>query len=174
MRRGSEMHSRNIGRGVVILSIHDWWYHSHGHSDIQLARAFARHMPVLFVNSIGMRVPRRGIVSAPLTRIVRKLRSAGRRFQFPDSAVPNLAVATPASLPIYSGAFSKIISSLVLSQISSGAKQSGTDPFCGDRFGRSIPKDSFSWGRHSGRRIVPALHRRSRPSRGFFAQSTRA
>ncbi len=66
---------------------------------MQLARAFARYMPVLFVNSIGMRFPRRGTVSAPITRVVRKVKSAARRLQFPDSALPNLAVATPMSLP---------------------------------------------------------------------------
>jgi glycosyltransferase involved in cell wall biosynthesis len=84
---------------------------------MQLARAFARYVPVLFVNSIGMRPPRRSTVSAPITRIVRKLKSAARRLQFPDSTLPNLAVATPASLPIYSGSLGKANISLVESQV---------------------------------------------------------
>jgi glycosyltransferase involved in cell wall biosynthesis len=93
--------------GVVILSIFDWWYHSHGHSDIQLAHAFAKRFPVLFVNSIGMRAPRRGTATAPLRRIGRKLRSMARPLQFPD---PNekLAVASPIAWPAYSGIAGRI------------------------------------------------------------------
>lgn len=88
--------------GVVILSIFDWWYHSHGHSDIQLANAFARRFPVLFVNSIGMRLPRRGTATAPLRRIGRKIRSMVRPLQFPDPS-KKLAVASPIAWPAYSG-----------------------------------------------------------------------
>jgi hypothetical protein len=107
----------NMTRGVVILSIHDRWYHSHGHSDFQLARAFARYLPVLFVNSFGMRVPRRGSVSAPITRVQRKVKSAARRFVFPDAEYPRLAVATPVSVPIYSGLLGKANCTLVESQV---------------------------------------------------------
>jgi glycosyltransferase involved in cell wall biosynthesis len=106
-----------MSRGVVILSIHDWWYHSHGYSDMQLARAFARRMPVLFVNSIGMRFPGKGTVSAPAARILRKVKSTARRFRFPDPALPNLAVATPISFPIYSGSFGRLNLSLVAAQV---------------------------------------------------------
>jgi glycosyltransferase involved in cell wall biosynthesis len=89
-------------RGVVLLSIFDWWYHSHGHSDIQLARAFSRRMPVLFVNSIGMRFPRPSTATAPLRRIAHKLRRAMRFIRFPGPAL-NIAVLTPVALPVYSG-----------------------------------------------------------------------
>jgi glycosyltransferase involved in cell wall biosynthesis len=89
-------------RGVVILSIFDWWYHSHGHSDMQLARTFSRRMPVLFVNSIGMRLPRRSTATAPMRRIARKLGSTARLLKFVDPAL-NIAVLTPVALPIYSG-----------------------------------------------------------------------
>jgi hypothetical protein len=71
-------------QGVIFLSIFDWWYHSHGHSDIQLARAFARRMPVLFVNSIGMRLPRPGTATSPWRRIGRKIRSSARLLNYPE------------------------------------------------------------------------------------------
>ena len=93
--------------GVVILSIFDWWYHSHGHSDIQLARVFAKKVPVLFVNSIGMRRPQRATATAPLRRIGRKVRSMMRPLQFPDLDL-NLAVATPIAWPAYSGIVGKL------------------------------------------------------------------
>jgi hypothetical protein len=89
-------------QGVVFLSIFDWWYHSHGHSDFQLARAFAPRMPVLFVNSIGMRLPRPGTATSPWKRIVRKVRSSVRLLHYPQAGL-NLAVASPLSLPVYSG-----------------------------------------------------------------------
>jgi glycosyltransferase involved in cell wall biosynthesis len=89
-------------RGIVILSIFDWWYHSHGHSDMQLARAFSRRMPVLFVNSISMRLPQRSTATAPMRRIARKLGSAARLLKIVDPAL-NIAVLTPVALPIYSG-----------------------------------------------------------------------
>jgi hypothetical protein len=104
-------------RGVVILSIFDWWYHLHGHSDIQLARAFSTRMPVLFVNSIGMRFPRRGTTTSPARRIVRKVRSAARALKVPEPTTRSLAVGTPVALPIYSGVFGRLNSSLVEYQI---------------------------------------------------------
>jgi Glycosyl transferases group 1 len=102
-------------RGVVILSIFDWWYHSHGHSDVQLAHAFSKTMPVLFVNSIGMRIPRRGTATSPMRRIGRKLRSSARFLKFVGPA--RLAVLTPLSLPVYSGIFGDLISHFVTLQI---------------------------------------------------------
>lgn len=56
----------------------DWWYHNRGHFDLQIMREFTRHVPVLYVNSIGMRFPRLGEGAMFLTRIRRKLRSMGR------------------------------------------------------------------------------------------------
>ena len=103
-------------RGVVILSIFDWWYHSHGHSDMQLALAFSRRMPVLFVNSIGMRFPRPRTATAPMRRIARKLRSATRLLKFAGPSL-NIAVLTPVGLPIYSGSLGRFNAASIQSQI---------------------------------------------------------
>ena len=104
-------------RGVIFLSIFDWWCHSHGHSDIQLARALAQRTPVLFVNSVGMRLPRLGSASAPIKRIIRKLQSTARLIRIPDRAL-DLTVFTPLSLPIYSGPLEPVIRNFLKLQIS--------------------------------------------------------
>ncbi len=56
----------------------DWWYHNRGHFDLQIMRELARHVPVLYVNSIGMRFPQASEGVMFLTRIRRKLRSMRR------------------------------------------------------------------------------------------------
>lgn len=61
--------------GVICFGGVDWWYHNRGHYDIQMMREFSAHVPVLYVNSIGMRVPRPGKGGMFARRIVRKLRS---------------------------------------------------------------------------------------------------
>lgn len=87
--------------GVIFFSIFDWWYHSHGHSDFQLALAMAESRNVLFVNSIGMRAPLPGKASKPLRRICRKLKSMTRLVRRPLPGRPNLWVFTPVFLPVY-------------------------------------------------------------------------
>lgn len=88
-------------KGVIFFSIFDWWYHSHGHSDFQLALAIAESQDVLFVNSIGMRAPLPGKTSKPLRRILRKLKSVALLVQKPLPDRPNLRVFTPVFLPVY-------------------------------------------------------------------------
>jgi glycosyltransferase involved in cell wall biosynthesis len=63
---------------VVCFAGVDWWYHNRGHYDIQMMRQFARYVPILFVNSIGMRVPPLSEGSVFLDRVRRKLRSIRR------------------------------------------------------------------------------------------------
>ena len=61
--------------GIVCFAGIDWWYHNRGHSEGQIMTRLARRVPVLWVNSIGMRMPRPGRTEKALTRYVRKLRS---------------------------------------------------------------------------------------------------
>lgn len=61
--------------GVVCFGGVDWWYHNRGHYDIQMMREFSAHVPVLFVNSIGMRVPKPGKGGMFAKRVLRKLKS---------------------------------------------------------------------------------------------------
>ena len=87
--------------GYVCFSAQDWWYFSRGHSDFQLMTRIAEREPVVFVNSLGMRMPRPGTTSTPWGRIGRKLRSMGRGLRSPLVDVPGFHVLTPFFLPIY-------------------------------------------------------------------------
>lgn len=61
--------------GVVAFGGIDWWYHNRGHSECRVMTRLAREMPVLWINSIGMRAPASGKTELPLRRYVRKLKS---------------------------------------------------------------------------------------------------
>jgi glycosyltransferase involved in cell wall biosynthesis len=68
----------SIFDGVICFGGEDWWYHNRGHFDMQMMREFSGSVPVLYVNSIGMRVPRMREGSMFVTRIRRKLKSLRR------------------------------------------------------------------------------------------------
>lgn len=111
---------------VVFFSIFDWWYHSHGHSDFQLALALAKSHRLLFVNSIGMRLPMPGRTPRPLRRIWRKIRSTARLVQTPLAEIPTLQVFTPLSIPVHGARHIAEFNSLIVSlQIRSLTKRMG-------------------------------------------------
>jgi GT2 family glycosyltransferase/glycosyltransferase involved in cell wall biosynthesis len=87
--------------GYVCFSAQDWWYHNRAHSDFQLMRRVAEERTVLFVNSIGMRMPLPGRSPGALRRIVRKAASMARRMQAPLADVPGFHVLTPVLFPLY-------------------------------------------------------------------------
>lgn len=64
--------------GVICFGGEDWWYHNRGHYDMQMMRELSAHVPILYVNSIGMRVPRPGEGAMFIKRIRRKLASLRR------------------------------------------------------------------------------------------------
>jgi glycosyltransferase involved in cell wall biosynthesis len=74
----------------------DWWYHNRAHSEVQIMRNISKHIPVLFVNSIGMRTPKRGVTKQPARRIMRKLKSIMRGLVKVDE---RMWVYTPIILP---------------------------------------------------------------------------
>lgn len=82
--------------GVICFGGEDWWYHNRGHYDMQMMRCLSRLVPVLYVNSIGMRMPNPAEGRMFLRRMGRKLRSIGR------GAVPidkGLTVFSPLAIP---------------------------------------------------------------------------
>ncbi|MGH9151853.1 MAG: glycosyltransferase [Acidimicrobiales bacterium] len=87
---------------LVCFSAQDWWYHNRAHSDFQLMRRIARSHRVLFVNSIGLRMPSSAGSIPPLRRILRKARSVAKVVRRPDPGVPGFVVMTPVILPLYS------------------------------------------------------------------------
>lgn len=64
--------------GVICIGGEDWWYHNRGHFDFQIMRRLAERWPVLFVNSLGVRMPSPVEGTQFLARIGRKVRSLGR------------------------------------------------------------------------------------------------
>jgi glycosyltransferase involved in cell wall biosynthesis len=87
--------------GVICFGGVDWWYHNRGHYDVQMMRELSERLPVLFVNSIGMRVPavREGAMFR--RRLARKLQSLRRGLV---RVRPNFAVLTAVALPGRAGA----------------------------------------------------------------------
>ncbi len=86
--------------GIVCFGGEDWWYHNRGHYDMQMMRRFSRALPVLYVNSIGMRMPSPREGRMFLSRIRRKLRSI-RRGRVAVSH--GFTVMSPVSIPTRMG-----------------------------------------------------------------------
>ena len=84
--------------GIICIGGEDWWYHNRGHFDFQIMRRLARTMPVLFVNSLGVRIPtaKHGGSGQVLARIARKLGSFRRGLAHIES---NFHVLSPFSVP---------------------------------------------------------------------------
>lgn len=85
-----------IVNGVICFGGVDWWYHNRGHYDIQIMRELSRHMPVLYVNSIGMRTPRLSEGKVFAARVLRKLKSWSRGLKLVRN---NFAVLSPVAIP---------------------------------------------------------------------------
>jgi glycosyltransferase involved in cell wall biosynthesis len=64
--------------GIICFGGEDWWYHNRGHYDMQMMRELSKRVPVLYVNSIGMRVPSVGEGAMFARRVLRKLKSLKR------------------------------------------------------------------------------------------------
>ena len=78
----------------------DWWYHNRGHYDLQMMRELSAIVPVLYINSIGMRVSAPGQHSQLARRISRKLKSV-LRGRVPVK--PGMSVYSPFAPPVRFG-----------------------------------------------------------------------
>ncbi len=87
--------------GIICFGGEDWWYHNRGHYDMQMMRELSKVVPVLYVNSIGMRVPRVGEGAMFAKRIARKLKSLKRGLV---KVRENFFVASPLVAPAGMGA----------------------------------------------------------------------
>ncbi|MDZ4753047.1 MAG: glycosyltransferase [Phycisphaerae bacterium] len=85
-----------IADGVICFGGEDWWYHNRGHFDMQLMRELSHRAPVLYVNSIGMRVPRPTEGAMFFTRVRRKLKSLRRGLVHVRE---NFSVLSPIAAP---------------------------------------------------------------------------
>lgn len=82
--------------GIICIGGEDWWYHNRGHYDFQIMRRLAKYWPVLFVNSIGVRVPSTADKRVFLERIGRKIKSLSRGFV---TVEPGFHVYSPLTVP---------------------------------------------------------------------------
>lgn len=82
--------------GIICIGGEDWWYHNRGHFDFQIMRRLAKDRPVLFVNSIAVRMPSLKEKSQFAARIGRKLKSLARGLVRVEN---NFWVFSPASVP---------------------------------------------------------------------------
>ncbi len=82
--------------GIVCMGGQDWWYHNRGHFDTQILRRLARRWPVLFVNSIAVRMPSLAHKAQFAGRISRKLKSIARGVVNVENG---LWVFSPLSVP---------------------------------------------------------------------------
>ena len=105
------MTSRDRPDWIVCLGGQDWWYHSHGYFGIQVMKRFSQRVPVLFVCSIGMRMPSLRRDKLFWTRVKRKLRSVSRMLQQVD---PNFYVYSPLPLPLYQQRWGRALNTAIL------------------------------------------------------------
>lgn len=82
--------------GIICIGGEDWWYHNRGHFDFQIMRRIAQTRPVLFVNSLAVRMPSIREKSQFATRMTRKLKSLARGLQRVEN---NFWVFSPFAVP---------------------------------------------------------------------------
>jgi glycosyltransferase involved in cell wall biosynthesis len=99
MRTDARRASSPAADGVVCFAGVDWWYHNRGHSECQIMRRLAGTHKVLWINSIGMRMPRPGATELPLHRYARKIRSTLKGLRRDPSG---MWVYSPLFVPRYS------------------------------------------------------------------------
>lgn len=92
--------THNISDGVVHFGNVDWWYHNRGHSSVRMATRIAKHVPTLWINSIGMRMPVPGKTEIAWSRYWLKIKSLTRGLKRdPDSG---MYIYSPLFVPLYS------------------------------------------------------------------------
>lgn len=64
--------------GIVCFAGEDWWYHNKGHFDMKVMEEFSKNQKVIFINSVGMRVPKPGKTTNIVQKIKRKLASISK------------------------------------------------------------------------------------------------
>jgi len=82
---------------VICFAGCDWWYHNHGLFCPQIMKRMAKHSRVLFVNSLGMRIPSLRKDRSAVKKFIRKFRSLLR---FLRKAEDGMWVLSPVSIPL--------------------------------------------------------------------------
>ncbi len=106
--------------GIICIGGEDWWYHNRGHFDFQIMRRLAKDWPVLFVNSLAVRMPSLKEKSQFAARIGRKLKSLSRGIVNVENS---FWVFSPVSVPGPTG--QKLSSWALAPQIKMAAAHAG-------------------------------------------------
>lgn len=85
---------------VLCFGDSDWWYHNRGHADMQYMRRFARHVPVVYVNSLGVSMPGTSDGRMFFRRVARKCKSITRYLR---DGGEGFSVYSPVYLPVRNG-----------------------------------------------------------------------
>lgn len=85
---------------VLCFGDSDWWYHNRGHADMQFMRRFARHWPVVYVNSLGVKMPSVSEGGMFARRVARKVRSMTRYYR---DGGEGFGVLSPLFAPVGNG-----------------------------------------------------------------------
>jgi glycosyltransferase involved in cell wall biosynthesis len=91
---------------IVCFAGSDWWYHNRGLFVSQIMPRMAKHTRVLFINSLGMRVPNLKKDPLAVTKILRKIRSIAR---FIRKDISGMYVMSPVSLPLLGSALGRTL-----------------------------------------------------------------
>ena len=110
----SKHHSRQEKLRIICFAGCDWWYHNRGLFCPQVMTRLAKDYKVLFVNSLGMRIPSFRKDRNAAKKIVRKLRSMLRFLRKVDK---KMYVLSPISLPLGSHAGRKLNAFSVFLQV---------------------------------------------------------
>ncbi len=86
------------GPCLICFADSDWWYHNRGLFAAQVMPRIAKHYKVLFVNSLGFRVPSLKRDRSALKKIARKLRSMLRLLR---RTKEGMYVFSPLCLPVF-------------------------------------------------------------------------
>lgn len=100
---------------VLCFGDSDWWYHNRGHADMQFMRRFARICPTVYVNSLGVKVPRVREGRMFARKVLRKLRSVARFYR---DGGEGFGVMSPLYVPT-SGSSRRMMSAILALQIRS-------------------------------------------------------
>jgi len=91
---------------IVCFAGCDWWYHNRGLFCPQIMTRLAKDYKVLYINSLGIRVPNLKKDPLALTKIFRKIRSIAR---FIRRDISGMYVMSPVSLPLLGSALGRAI-----------------------------------------------------------------
>ncbi len=85
--------------GVIHFGNVDWWYHNRGHASVRMATRISKHVPTVWINSIGMRMPVPGKTEIAWSRYWRKIKSLTKGLKRDPSS--GMYIYSPIFIPRY-------------------------------------------------------------------------